>query len=108
MSKPPIRVDFETDAIVGNPIVNPPKPVGVAIEIPGQEPFYMAWGHPTENNCEYGTAHEYLAKVRNSGRDIVFHNAVFDISVWNRYFPNAVLRPGEVLRQETDYVFSRA
>jgi aldose 1-epimerase len=23
-------------------------------------------------------------------------------------FPNAVLRPGEVLRQETDYVFSRA
>jgi len=23
-------------------------------------------------------------------------------------FPNAVLRPGEVLRQETDYVFSKA
>jgi aldose 1-epimerase len=23
-------------------------------------------------------------------------------------FPNAVLRPGEVLRQETDYIFSKS
>jgi len=26
-----ITIDFETEAIVGNPVVNPPAPVGVAI-----------------------------------------------------------------------------
>ena len=26
-----VAIDFETKAIVGNPLVNPPEPVGVAI-----------------------------------------------------------------------------
>jgi DNA polymerase I-like protein with 3'-5' exonuclease and polymerase domains len=82
----PITIDFETEAIVGNPIVNPPKPVGVAIWIPGQEPQYLAWGHPTGNTHDESTVGEYLGKLAQSGRPLLFHNAGFDLSVWNRWF----------------------
>jgi DNA polymerase-1 len=82
----PITVDFETEAIVGNPIVNPPKPVGVAIWVPGQEPFYMAWGHPTGNTHKEEDAGEYLGKLVASNRPLLFHNAGFDLSVWNKWF----------------------
>ena len=82
----PITIDFETEAIVGNPIINPPRPVGVAIWVPGQEPFYMAWGHPTGNTHKEEDAGEYLGKIVDSGRDILFHNAGFDLSVWNKWF----------------------
>src|SRR5262245_55803390 len=88
----PITVDFETHAIVGNPTVYPPEPVGVAIWVPGYSPLYLAWGHPSGNNCSYGYAHEYLAKLAQSGRPLLFHNGPwFDIPVWNRYFCNAQL-----------------
>lgn len=85
----PITVDFETEAIVGNPIVNPPRAVGVAIWVPGQEPEYLAWGHPTENNCSFNDAHQYLIKLRDSGQPLLFHNAGFDLSVWENDFCNA-------------------
>lgn len=97
----PITVDFETEAIVGNTLVDPPKPVGVAVWIPGQDPFYMSWGHPefavgdprypagSTNSTNYGFAHEYLTKLKESEKDLLFHNAPFDISVWNHYFCNA-------------------
>jgi DNA polymerase I-like protein with 3'-5' exonuclease and polymerase domains len=85
----PITVDFETEGIVGNPIVNPPKPVGFAVWIPGQEPFYLAFGHPRENNCDWGQAHEYLEKLRDSGQELLFHNDSFDLSVWDKSFCNA-------------------
>ena len=85
----PIVLDFETEAIVGNPIVNPPKPVGLAVWVPGQEPTYMAWGHPSGNNCDWGQAHEYLRRVKDSGEPLLFHNAGFDLSVWESYFCNA-------------------
>lgn len=84
-----VTVDFETEAIVGNPIVKPPRPVGVSIWVPGSEPTYLAWGHPTENNCSYDTAHQYLIRLVESGCSLLFHNAAFDISVWNRWFCNA-------------------
>ncbi len=85
----PITVDFETEAIVGNPITNPPRPVGVAVWVPGQEPTYLAWGHPTENNCTWNEAQEYLAKIRDTNRPLLFHNAGFDLSVWNAEFINS-------------------
>lgn len=97
----PITVDFETDAIVGNPVVTPPKSVGCSIFIPGQAPFYLSWGHPvfavgdprwpqgSDNNCDFGHAHEYLRKLRDTGKPLLFHNAPFDISVWNNDFCNA-------------------
>lgn len=77
----PITIDFETEAIEGNPIVNPPRPVGVAVWVPGKEPAYLAWGHPIENNCDLPTAKAYLQKIMDSGRPMLFHNAGFDISV---------------------------
>jgi DNA polymerase I-like protein with 3'-5' exonuclease and polymerase domains len=89
MSLDPITIDFETEAIDGNPIVRPPSPVGVAVWVPGQEPAYLAWGHPEGNNCSFADAHEYLRKIRDSGHDLLFHNAGFDLSVWNRAFCNA-------------------
>lgn len=85
----PITVDFETDGIVGNPIVNPPLPCGVAVWVPGQEPTYLAWGHPTENNCSFATAHEYIEKLAKSRHPLLFHNAPFDTTVWETYFCNA-------------------
>lgn len=86
----PITIDFETEAIVGNPIVHPPRPVGVAVWVPGQEPSYLAWGHPSENNCSWGEAHDYLRKlVRHTELPLLFHNAGFDVSVLNAEFVNA-------------------
>lgn len=57
--------------------------------VPGQEPTYLAWGHPSENNCDFATAHEYLKKLEQSGEELLFHNAGFDLSVWNMAFCNA-------------------
>lgn len=85
----PITIDFETQAIVGNPILNPPKPVGVAVWVPGHEPSYLAWGHPTGNNCEKKDAAEYLEKIiKISTSPLLFHNAGFDLSVLDAHFPN--------------------
>lgn len=80
-----ICCDFETFGIEGNPVVNPPKAVGVAVWIPGQEPQYLAWGHPTENNCRYGDARQYLYNIQEAGCPRLFHNAPFDLSVQDKW-----------------------
>lgn len=97
----PITLDFETDGIVGNPIVNPPTARGIAVWVPGQAPVYLHWGHPqfevgdyrypagSKHNISYGAAHEYLTRIRDSGEDVLFHNAGFDLSVLNNDFCNA-------------------
>jgi DNA polymerase I len=84
-----ITVDFETHAIKGNPILNPPSPVGYAILVDGQEPEYRAWGHPTQNNTTWPEAEEGLRQVLESGEELLFHNAPFDLSVWDRWAWNA-------------------
>lgn len=76
-------VDFETDAIAGNPIIHPPRPVGVSISWPGHPANYFAWGHPTGNNCTQENAISALEQVWDSGLPIGFYNAGFDISVWS-------------------------
>lgn len=78
-------IDFETDGIVGNPVVNPPRPVGVAVWLDGGQPQYLAWGHPIENNCSYGEARQYLYNIQASGDDSLFHNAPFDITVSDKW-----------------------
>lgn len=88
----PIVVDFETFGIDGNPIINPPKAVGVAVWVPGHEPTYLAFGHPAENNCTWAAAHEYLKRLSESGQPLLFHNCGFDISVWEASFGNAVFK----------------
>lgn len=75
-------VDFETEAIIGNPIANPPSPVGCAFWIEGQEPFYLAWGHPTNNNISRLEGLRYCARVIIEDRTpLLFHHASFDLAV---------------------------
>ena len=67
-----VAIDFETKAIVGNPLVNPPEPVGVAI-------WDRALGDP-----EYLPIDEQsVARLKNywQNHDLVFHNAQFDLAV---------------------------
>lgn len=82
-------MDFETDGIVGNPVVTPPKSCGFAVWIDGSDPFYLAYGHPTENNCSYAQAGEYLERLYRSSEPILFHNAPFDLSVWKNSHCNS-------------------
>lgn len=83
----PVVVDFETKGIVGNPLINPPKPVGVSIKWPGYAPNYFAWGHPRDNNCSIDVAMTALGQVITSGLPICFHHAGFDIRVWASMSP---------------------
>lgn len=67
-----ITIDFETEAIDGNPLVAAPAPVGVAICADGEAPFYTDdWG--------------VLERYWNSGDDLLFHNAPFDLSVASQH-----------------------
>lgn len=87
----PITLDFETEAIQGNPIVNPPRPVGLAVWVPGQEPAYMSFGHPSGNNCSWGDCRGYLRTIlRETKRPVLFHNAGFDVTVAGEYFLDGV------------------
>jgi len=83
-----VVVDFETTAITGNPLLPQytPRPVGVALSMPHQPPEYLAWAHPTGNNCTLQQARERLGQIARSGAPLLFHNAGFDISVWNTTF----------------------
>jgi len=72
-------VDFETDPIV-NGSKHSPRPAGVAVWPPGVEPYYLAWGHPTGNNCAVGKAVSVLRDIFKT-RAVLFHNAKFDVRV---------------------------
>lgn len=87
----PITLDFETEAIQGNPIVNPPRPVGLAVWVPGQEPAYLSFGHPSGNNCSWGDCRSYLRTIlRETQRPLLFHHAGFDVTVAGEYFFDGV------------------
>lgn len=76
-----IYLDFETAAIQDRPAY-PPKPVGLAFLRPSrQEQGYLAWGHPSENNCTYEYALRFLLNVWASGEPVCFHNAKFDLAI---------------------------
>jgi DNA polymerase-1 len=76
----PYVVDFETEAIEDRPNY-PPKPVGVSIKTPGQQPRYYAWGHPMGNNCTKEKARLALEDIWRGERQVLFHNAKFDLDV---------------------------
>jgi len=65
-------LDFETEGIVGNPILNPPQPVGLAIRWPDGTTEY-------ETDLERMRQKWLVACAENSA--ILFHNAPFDLSV---------------------------
>lgn len=66
-----ITIDFETEAIVGNPLVHAPRPVGVALMIDGKAE-YLPMGAETN---------EKLARIWAGSEPLLFHNAPFDLSV---------------------------
>jgi DNA polymerase I-like protein with 3'-5' exonuclease and polymerase domains len=77
-------VDFETEAIeFGSGLA--PKPVGVSIMLyPDGVPVYYAFGHPTKNNCDEGTAKQALAAVWEE--ELLFHHGKFDIGVAQQHW----------------------
>jgi DNA polymerase-1 len=75
--------DFETVAIHNRPLY-PPKPVGIALQYPGFKK-YLAWEHPTENNCTKKEACKYIQYVWNN-YVVTFHNAAFDLEVAKIHF----------------------
>lgn len=85
-----IVIDFETEAIAGNPLLTPPRPVGVALSMPGEPPKYMGWAHPQGNNCTAQEASEVLGRIARSRAPLLFHNAGFDISVWQQWIPGGL------------------
>ena len=76
-------IDYETEGIESRPDY-PPKPVGVAIKSPGRAGFYMAWGHPCENNCTKAEAKSVLKGIFRH-ECCLFHNSAFDIEVGMEY-----------------------
>lgn len=81
MTAPPcIVIDFETLPIQQRPEY-PPKPVGVAIKLPGEPGQYLAWGHTAGNNCDPHQARMTLCSALESRLPILCHNAKFDLGV---------------------------
>jgi DNA polymerase I-like protein with 3'-5' exonuclease and polymerase domains len=101
----PICVDFETQAIEDRPKY-PPEPVGVAIARPGKKPYYLAWGHPTENNCDKSRAAKELKDIWSGKAEILFHNAKFDLAVAKAHFGLA-LPPWEKVHDTLVELFLR-
>lgn len=92
-----ITIDFETEGIDGNPVFNPPKPVGVSVKYGSEPSKYYAWGHPTGNNCTFEEGRNALLSALDYVRQGVAwlaHNAPFERAVLKRYFewesPNAL------------------
>lgn len=80
MQKKPVVIDFETAGIEERPDY-PPKPVGVAIKLPGKKAKYWAWGHPTENNCTKEDGIRALKEALSSGAPVLCHHVKFDADV---------------------------
>lgn len=78
----PVFLDFETEGIEARPKY-PPKPVGLAIYDPeGEYPNgYHAFGHLHGNTTDEKAVKILLETIYDSGRDICFHNAMFDLDV---------------------------
>lgn len=80
----PTTVDFETKGIQRRPHY-PPKPVSVTIVEPGKKGKFLAWGHPSGNNCSEADGKRAVAAVfregRESGDGVCFHNGKFDTDV---------------------------
>jgi DNA polymerase-1 len=76
-------LDFETHGIEPWPNY-PPKPVGLAVRHPCGRTEYLAFGHPTGNNCSEEVVERFLKLVWDE--ELLFHYSMFDIEVaMNRY-----------------------
>jgi len=76
-----VVLDFETEKIRPRPEY-PPEPVGVALLHIGHTARYLAWGHPSGNNCSKEEAQRVLSHLwADPEIHFIFHNASFDLSV---------------------------
>jgi hypothetical protein len=71
-------LDFETEAIDGH---IPPVPVGLAIKENDHPSEYLAWGHPTANNCTQLDGYRRLSHIIELGQPVLFHHSKFDCGV---------------------------
>lgn len=71
-----ITLDFETEAIDGNPYVNPPKPIGLAL--------YSSAG--TEYITDWDEMAHYVGHFDTDGYDLLGHNIQFDLAVAEKWF----------------------
>jgi DNA polymerase I-like protein with 3'-5' exonuclease and polymerase domains len=81
-----LTFDFETEGIVGNPIYNPPKPVGVSVKFDNEGSVYYAWGHPTGNNCTWEEGRAKLLEALRRDKSWLAHNAPFEDAILRKYF----------------------
>lgn len=81
-----LTFDYETEGIVGNPIYNPPRPVGVSIKIDDRPSHYWAWGHPTENNCSWDQGRNALLRAMKQHPEWLAHHAPFETAVSKKWF----------------------
>lgn len=81
MARRILTLDFETQAIGDRPGGWPPEPVGVALLPDNSNAAYLAWGHPTGNNCDRDAAVQTILRVSAGHDTILCHNAPFDIAV---------------------------
>ncbi len=75
-----ITLDCETEAIRGNPIVDPPELCGLAYHMEGHPAGYLHFVGP-KSNSKYSIVEDYLHQVWESDEPVLFHNAPFDLSV---------------------------
>ena len=85
-----LTVDFESKGIEGNPIYNPPEPVGVSIKEEGEKSVYLCWGHPTKNNSSFEVAKAILLEKldradRKDSDGWLAHNAPFECAILRKY-----------------------
>ena len=78
-SKELIVCDFETQAIGPRPAHYPPRAVGVALSYPDGRSEYLAFGHPSGNNCSEESARRAVESAFRG--PVAFHNAAFDMEV---------------------------
>lgn len=97
-----LTFDFETEGIVGNPVYNPPRPVGVAIKHDDQPSTYWAWGHPTNNNCSWEDGKRELIRCLKMHPEWLAQNAPFEAAVLRKWFN---IRKGNPLNfHDTQYL----
>lgn len=78
-------LDFETKNISDVPDGQAPEPVGMALSRPRDGVRYMAWGHPTGNNCTIQHARAILFAAVERCDTLVCHNIGFDVSVAHQH-----------------------
>ena len=79
MARSVLTLDFETESIKTRPSY-PPKPVGVALRLPGKKSKYLSWGHPVENNTTEDAARAEVTDLMKK-HTVVCHNGKYDLDV---------------------------